>query len=493
MFLASCNGETNEPTQISPTSTTQPTQTLTPTPTATATFTPTSVPKILTYHVTVNCLVDKTIQVELIYSGVTVNQVVSFVFNRGGFAWEYDGQMQTFIKEIEFLDSTGQKLHPLAGRQKDEKNNEVFRVSIKNGETITVRYTVSVGFWDKSDDIFSGGTQLGGYVGRDYCVIEPALLFLTPENINKVNSIRAFFSLPDDWDVVTFWEKQGEFFTTNPSALHMSKGPFGFGQFTTSEKMIGDTRVVVAAAKGVDQPELQLQRAIDLYEHYQSEVFGIRDQYYGTGSPRDGYIVIFIPATGSVDNLYHEEYGLYMSLANRDWDSFAHSLSHNWTMDQERANAPWFITEGIVEYLQVKITHQKGYISNARYREHLRYKYNWYMGVVGTNNDFSLVAAPFDHDIQYHKGALFALLLDDSMKLATDGKVNIEDLMQLLYEKAPVRKLSPQAIEVLTSELTGCDFSTFFQDYVSGTKKLPLMIHDGNVEVDHDAFSFVCN
>lgn len=463
------------------------TVTSTYTPTVTATITPTPIPKELSYHVVVDCMEDESIAVELNYSG-EFGSTASFAFNYGGFNWRYPNQKESILREIEARNSGGELLS--ITERRGDNGNTVFQVPVQGDKAIQIHYRVNVGFWSNDDNIFQGGTYLGGYIGKDYCVIEPALLFLTPLDIRHVDDIQASFSVPEDWDVVTFWEKNDDgYYSTAPYALRMSKGPFGFGKFITSEKMIGDTRVVVAAANGVYQPNEQLEKALDLYDHYQTEVFGVRDVYYGNEAPRDGYVVIFIPATGPFYNLYHEEYGLYMSLQNQAWDNFAHMLSHNWTMDQERANAPWYITEGIVEYLQVKMTLEMGYISEARYTEHLRYKYNWYMGVQGTSEDYSFVEAPTSHDIQYHKGALMALLLDETLKSVTNGEIDIQDLMQYLYEKASESQLDTRAIEELASELSNYDFSEFFDRYIYGTEKLPIVVDwSGTVVVDYDTY-----
>jgi hypothetical protein len=455
-----------------------------PQPTPTATKTPTPVRKVLTYRVSVNCPRDNTIEVELNYEGVTTQQV-ALSFNRGGFHWNKPDQKKSLLMAIEASAPSGKKL-PISEKKDPKTNNYAFLVSASGNKSIQVRYRVNVGFWDPSDSISVGGTKLGGYSGQNYCVIEPALLFLTPSDLAYVGTIRVFFSLPEGWETVTFWEEQDGSYKGTPHALRMSKGPFGFGHFAVARRPVGKTRVVVAAAEGVDQPEVQLERAMDLYEYYQTEVFGVRNEYIPTGSPRDGYIAIFIPARDAFYNFYHEEYGLYMSLSNQDWDNFAHMLSHNWTMDLERADAPWYVTEGFVEYLQVKITLAKGYISQTRYQEHLRRKYDWYATVAGTKKDLSLVEAPTDTHVQYDKGALVALLLDESLRSGTNGQVGLEDLMQLLYREASSTRLSTQRIKELTSKLAGRDFSSFFDNYVTGRTRLPLTIEGDQVVSRND-------
>ena len=74
------------------------------------------------------------------------------------------------------------------------------------------------------------------------------------------------------------------------------------------------------------------------------DIFQSSPKYFGSNAPRDGYIVLFIPSQADFYNLYHEEYGLYMSLYNQGWDNLTHMLSHNWTMDLEPKGAPWYLT-----------------------------------------------------------------------------------------------------------------------------------------------------
>ncbi len=76
----------------------------------------------------------------------------------------------------------------------------------------------------------------------------------------------------------------------------------------------------------------------------------------------------------------------------------------------------------------------------------------------------------------YTKGALVAFGLDVEMRLASQDRVSLDDLMRELWQRYGRTGLGVEetAITALCSELTGVAMDTFFADYVYGVKELPL-------------------
>lgn len=83
----------------------------------------------------------------------------------------------------------------------------------------------------------------------------------------------------------------------------------------------------------------------------------------------------------------------------------------------------------------------------------------------------------------YNKGALLGMLLDLDIRAATHGQKSLDDVMRLMYEKfyeSPAatyylrgRGYTEKDILDAVNQVSGADFTPFFQQYVAGTVPLP--------------------
>ena len=76
----------------------------------------------------------------------------------------------------------------------------------------------------------------------------------------------------------------------------------------------------------------------------------------------------------------------------------------------------------------------------------------------------------------YGKGALIALALDFTLRIETDGRASLDDLMRALWERYGKfdKGVAEGDIETLAEEVSGCNLKVFFDDYLRGTDDLPL-------------------
>ena len=76
----------------------------------------------------------------------------------------------------------------------------------------------------------------------------------------------------------------------------------------------------------------------------------------------------------------------------------------------------------------------------------------------------------------YAKGALVALALDLTLRLETQNRVSLDDIMQALWQRNGLTGigLEDDDIRRLAEELSGTDLKRFFARYVHGTDELPL-------------------
>lgn len=83
----------------------------------------------------------------------------------------------------------------------------------------------------------------------------------------------------------------------------------------------------------------------------------------------------------------------------------------------------------------------------------------------------------------YNKGALLGMLLDLEIRSATHGEKSLDDVMRLMYQKfyeSPAtsyylrgRGYTEKDILDAVNQVSGVDFTQFFQQYVAGTAPLP--------------------
>ena len=78
----------------------------------------------------------------------------------------------------------------------------------------------------------------------------------------------------------------------------------------------------------------------------------------------------------------------------------------------------------------------------------------------------------------YAKGALLALALDLTLRLETQNRVSLDDIMQALWQRNGLTGIGIEDDDIrsLAEELSGVNLKHFFARYVHGTDELPLKV-----------------
>jgi predicted metalloprotease with PDZ domain len=76
----------------------------------------------------------------------------------------------------------------------------------------------------------------------------------------------------------------------------------------------------------------------------------------------------------------------------------------------------------------------------------------------------------------YNKGALVALCLDLRLRLDSDGRVSLDDVMRELWRRygKPGEGAPERALENIAQEISGQDLAAYFDGMIRGTDELPL-------------------
>jgi predicted metalloprotease with PDZ domain len=178
----------------------------------------------------------------------------------------------------------------------------------------------------------------------------------------------------------------------------------------------------------------------------------------------------------------------------------AHELFHAWNVKRIRPAALWpydystpqltrlhWVTEGVTSYYDMLVLARAGLIPEEAYYEaiadniqslqsspgrkvtsaSLASLTSWFSGYGGGNPNQSISF--------YTKGALLGLLLDLTIRDATDGERGLDDVMRRLWEEYYLegRGYPEDGFQAAVEAVAGRSFDDFFARYVHGTAELP--------------------
>jgi len=175
-------------------------------------------------------------------------------------------------------------------------------------------------------------------------------------------------------------------------------------------------------------------------------------------------------------------------------DAFA-----NYDLQQENYTSLLWFFEGVTSYYDDLVLLKSGVINESTYFNLVSKVLNGVLRGAGRNRQ-SLAESSFDAWSKYYrqdenspnaivsyytKGSLLAMTLDLTIRGATAGKKSLDDLMRVLWQKfgrdfyqlaqdGRQQGVSEQELQELTEQLAGIKMKTFFEQYVRGTKELPL-------------------
>jgi len=206
----------------------------------------------------------------------------------------------------------------------------------------------------------------------------------------------------------------------------------------------------------------------------------------GGAAASDGYITFL--------GLCSHEYFHTWNVKRIKPDAFA-----DYDLQQENYTSLLWFFEGVTSYYDDLVLLKSGVINESTYFTLVSKVLNGVLRGAGRNLQ-SLAESSFDAWSKYYrqdenspnaivsyytKGSLLAMTLDLTIRRATAGKKSLDDLMRLLWQKfgrdfyqlaqgGRQQGVSEQQLEELTAQLTGLKMKSFFDQYVRGTRELPL-------------------
>ncbi|MET3108991.1 putative metalloprotease with PDZ domain [Oxalobacteraceae bacterium GrIS 1.18] len=210
-----------------------------------------------------------------------------------------------------------------------------------------------------------------------------------------------------------------------------------------------------------------------------------------------------LPVKGSTE--FDEAYTTFLGLCSHEYfhtwnvkrikpDAFAH-----YDLQQENYSSLLWFFEGVTSYYDDLVLLRSGLINETAYFGLLNKTLNGVLRGSGRHNQ-SLAESSFDAWSKYYrqdenspnaivsyysKGSLLALTLDLTIRRASNGKKSLDDLMRMLWQEfgrnfyqlalsGKQRGITEQQIEEMVEQLCGMKMKSFFDQYVRGTRELPL-------------------
>jgi hypothetical protein len=231
---------------------------------------------------------------------------------------------------------------------------------------------------------------------------------------------------------------------------------------------------------------------VAIQRDFSSDEFAIMWKEFG-GFPFSSYtIVIGNDLQYDADVLQFGEYGVGFESSNviMKNEYWAHGIYHAWIGNGFRQynDARWLM-EGFTTYYGFRQ-------SGGQYKENMRNTYSLYKEIVDSGKEVPLSSishiTPSNMDTMEHywKGAMVAYMLDLELKNTGHHIGEVARELYLDYGVYSQGYPTDQVILDVFNEISGTDFSIFFEKYIFGIEPLPLdsknfiwVCHDNNVYI----------
>ncbi len=178
----------------------------------------------------------------------------------------------------------------------------------------------------------------------------------------------------------------------------------------------------------------------------------------------------------------------------------AHEFFHAWNVKRARPAALWpydystpqltrlhWVTEGVTSYYESILRRRAGLLDDEKFYRENANAINALQSTPGrlvTSAELSSLTAwhsgygdgnPYSNVSFYLKGSILGLILDLTIRDATDGARGLDDVMRLLMEQyyEQGRGYPEDGFQAAAEEVAGQSLDEFFARYVAGTDELP--------------------
>lgn len=348
------------------------------------------------------------------------------------------------------------------------------------GERVEIEYDIAL---DHGKYEWGPGIDEVAYKQSDGLFFTGFSLFIFP-GMNDRGAVRVRFELPDTWRASTPWtpvsDTNGEFQAANMMAL--GRNCLFIGAHLEETVSIEGFEFLLAIGGDLKaKKQLFVDAMTPLLPAY-VEMFG--------GMPSASrYLVVINHGNRSDGGAFPGSYSMLIKgdvnqASSVVWGhGIAHELLHFWnghTIKPESVQDEEWFKEGFTDYLTIVALSRSGLDTREvtfRKLENMARRYIVAKLLMESTDSMRAAGAQKHRNrfLVYGGGALIAFALDVRIRLATENRRGLDDVMKKMYEEfSSGRKYSFADILRVTKAVSGQDQSEFFEKYVDGTEMLDI-------------------
>ena len=362
----------------------------------------------------------------------------------------------------------------------EEVSNESWRVLTGSSNEVAIEYGAYLVIpWGPAEGTFST------YLTEQCAVIYARALLLSPPFQCPVT---VDFSLPANWKVVTEerWEAlSATSYSLSTSALdsYIALGPWEI----YNETFGNDQTLTIAMCGKTRYAPGEYVRNMKTCIDYFSSRIGIL--------PHRSLRVVLAPLPLPSDfSTGRNESELRIERADCSWGFFEAIFWHHWFLTVTTHETWWFGESAgpfflytVWSMIGAPVSECTGFFNFTFTEFSWKEWYRSYKGYIGTKYDVPVTdfidmsektSDSTYYYLMYMKGGVVCSLLNATIAEATHGAKNFQDMVRYLYENFVVKCL-PYTVEdllVAANHVSGIDFKPFFDAYVRGAERLPVVI-----------------
>ena len=374
------------------------------------------------------------------------------------------GGQVDLVENLEVTDSQGE---PLSLRDLGMGD-----YALEGRQRVKLRYAVRL---EHDRHAWPAGKEEVGYRTEEGLMLTGASLFFADGGDKMQGPIEVEFELPSDWRAVTPWERDGSGRYIMQTRRELLSNALFLGTIASETVEVGGISLTLALGRRyVPSRDLFVDLLRTQLEGY-VELFG--------GKPRAGrYLIIINEDAGGDGGAF---VGSFSQFVAGDADErnrviwgyvMAHELLHFWnglSIVPTDYREEWF-KEGATDYLTIASLAKNGLIDETLLFKRLenvprRYLIARYAQGLGMSVREAGKDKQPNRQLVYGGGSLAALALDVELRVRSDDRVGLPQLMQSLHAEFGVaggKTYSLDDIERHAQLLTGADFAPFFDRVV---------------------------
>jgi len=368
--------------------------------------------------------------------------------------------------------------------------------------TTTGNYTIEYDIITQHDS--ENWDHCGGYDEVAYKTPEGLFftgysLFLVPDvpALGDIKNVSVHFTLPKNWKVSTPWIKTSKptDFIVNSDLRFLLNNCIFVGNHYEKEIKIGDFELLFVLGNSMKANENDFIELMKPIIESTTKVFG--------GAPKKKYLIVVNESLTMTDgSAFRTSFsqiikGKVNKNSRVNWGHImTHETIHLWNGHTliPKEQEEWF-KEGFTDYLTNILLARTKIIDEATFYkrfENVITKYNITRDLL--QNKLSVHESGINKDqnryLVYGGGELVALGLDIEIRKATGNQKGLDDFLARLYNDFGKTNIPYELADIITiaNQVSGKNLKPFFDDYVTGTKRIPVTEYLAEIGLQLDGF-----